>query len=59
MKEARSRRLWLKSEGDAIGGEAIMRWWNQTRLTDMDGSSEDGFAKIIAQEGEMAPVGKR
>jgi pyruvate dehydrogenase E2 component (dihydrolipoamide acetyltransferase) len=57
MKEGRVV-SWLKSEGDAIeAGEAIMVV--ESDKADMDVEAfEDGFlAKIIVQEGEMAPVG--
>ena len=50
---------WLKSEGDPIeAGEAIMVV--ESDKADMDVEAfEDGFlAKIIVQEGEMAPVGQ-
>jgi pyruvate/2-oxoglutarate dehydrogenase complex dihydrolipoamide acyltransferase (E2) component len=49
---------WLKQEGDAIeAGEAIMVV--ESDKADMDVEAfEDGFlAKIIIEEGEMAPVG--
>lgn len=49
---------WLKSEGDEIeAGEAIMVV--ESDKADMDVEAfEDGFlAKIIVEEGEMAPVG--
>jgi pyruvate dehydrogenase E2 component (dihydrolipoamide acetyltransferase) len=58
MKEGRVV-SWLKSEGDAIeAGEAIMVV--ESDKADMDVEAfEDGFlAKIIVQEGEMAPVGE-
>jgi pyruvate dehydrogenase E2 component (dihydrolipoamide acetyltransferase) len=58
MKEGRVVQ-WLKSEGDAIeAGEAIMVV--ESDKADMDVEAfEDGFlAKIIVQEGEMAPVGE-
>ena len=50
---------WLKSEGDAIeAGEAIMVV--ESDKADMDVEAfEDGFlAKIVVDEGEMAPVGE-
>lgn len=50
---------WLKSEGDPIeAGEAIMVV--ESDKADMDVEAfEDGFlAKIIVEEGEMAPVGE-
>lgn len=49
---------WLKSEGDAIeAGEAIMVV--ESDKADMDVEAfEDGYlAKILVEEGEMAPVG--
>ena len=49
---------WLKSEGDEIeAGEAIMVV--ESDKADMDVEAfEDGFlAKILVDEGEMAPVG--
>jgi biotin carboxyl carrier protein len=58
MKEGRVV-SWLKNEGDAIeAGEAIMVV--ESDKADMDVEAfEDGFlAKIIVQEGEMAPVGE-
>jgi pyruvate dehydrogenase E2 component (dihydrolipoamide acetyltransferase) len=58
MKEGRVVQ-WLKSEGDAIkAGDAIMVV--ESDKADMDVEAfEDGFlAKIIVQEGEMAPVGE-
>jgi hypothetical protein len=58
MKEGRVV-SWLKSEGDAIeAGEAIMVV--ESDKADMDVEAfEDGFlAKIIVEEGGMAPVGE-
>jgi len=58
MKEGRVV-TWLKSEGDEIeAGEAIMVV--ESDKADMDVEAfEDGFlAKIIVEEGEMAPVGE-
>jgi pyruvate dehydrogenase E2 component (dihydrolipoamide acetyltransferase) len=58
MKEGRVV-SWLKSEGDAISaGEAIMVV--ESDKADMDVEAfEDGFlARIIVEEGGMAPVGE-
>jgi pyruvate dehydrogenase E2 component (dihydrolipoamide acetyltransferase) len=58
MKEGRVV-SWLKSEGDEIeAGEAIMVV--ESDKADMDVEAfEDGFlAKIIVQEGQIAPVGQ-
>jgi len=58
MKEGRVV-SWLKNEGDEIeAGEAIMVV--ESDKADMDVEAfEDGFlAKIIVEEGEMAPVGE-
>lgn len=58
MKEGRVV-SWLKNEGDEIeAGEAIMVV--ESDKADMDVEAfEDGFlAKIVVEEGEMAPVGQ-
>lgn len=58
MKEGRVV-SWLKSEGDEIeAGEAIMVV--ESDKADMDVEAfEDGFlAKIVVEEGEVAPVGQ-
>lgn len=58
MKEGRVV-SWLKSEGDEIeAGEAIMVV--ESDKADMDVEAfEDGFlAKIVVEEGQVAPVGQ-
>lgn len=58
MKEGRVV-SWLKSEGDEIeAGEAIMVV--ESDKADMDVEAfEDGFlAKIVVEEGDVAPVGQ-
>jgi pyruvate dehydrogenase E2 component (dihydrolipoamide acetyltransferase) len=58
MKEGRVV-SWLKSEGDAIGaGDAIMVVESDKADMDVEAFEEGFLAKILTQEGDMAPVGQ-
>lgn len=58
MKEGRVV-SWLKSEGDAIdAGEAIMVVESDKADMDVEAFEEGFLAKILTQEGDMAPVGQ-
>jgi pyruvate dehydrogenase E2 component (dihydrolipoamide acetyltransferase) len=57
MKEGRVV-SWLKSEGDEIeAGEAIMVVESDKADMDVEAFEDGVLAKILVQEGEMAPVG--
>lgn len=58
MKEGRVV-SWLKSEGDAItSGDAIMVVESDKADMDVEAFEEGFLAKILTQEGDMAPVGQ-